>query len=476
MKQAITRKKYLESHGIYPESYNKFIKSLKDLFKKREDFLSLTKIREKTGLNAETLKKYLAAAVMLGDIRTFQGYYLGCSPFELIIADFGFGDTFSCPNCNKEVLLPLEVDELVCDCGIHYIKQDTGKWVYQPRIEYLGNASWKLESLTHPGEEFYEVRPFERYCSCPHHAIRGAYCKHLEQVTYIVANIVVDKIISDGKSKGTGGLVVIAAALRKWFDHRGKLQLLTYRALENAVEKSGLNLSKTAITRIVSKFTEKQVLSRAHLPLHCIEGKTLISLNPEILKQFLELGKSTIDSYTKSFKVQLPEHKTPFLKLDSVEYPDVMLPNSEFALSVDVNYCFPKPTPVRLELRDAQSHITLCSMMVRLNGEDVRSIPLRLNSLEIQAWVPEVELYCQDDKKEWHLVDHYLAGTRIFAPIIKISKTIADLYEVESFTQPGKFYKVNSVEKTCTCPAFVYHQSCKHLNVIESIGFSDIIH
>jgi ATP-dependent Clp protease ATP-binding subunit ClpC len=32
---------------------------LKVLFKKREDFLSLTKIREKTGLNAETLKKQL---------------------------------------------------------------------------------------------------------------------------------------------------------------------------------------------------------------------------------------------------------------------------------------------------------------------------------------------------------------------------------------------------------------------------------
>jgi hypothetical protein len=237
--------------------------------------------------------------------------------------------------------------------------------------------------------------------------------------------------------------------------------------LENAVEKSGLNLSKTAITRIVSKFTEKKVLRRAHLALHCIEGKTLISLNPEILKHFLELGKSTIDCYTKSFKVQLPEHKPSFLKLDYVEYPDIMLPHSEFALSVDVNYCFPKPTPVRLELRDAQSHTILRSATITLNGEDVASIPLKLNFPEIQTWIPEVELYCQDDKKEWRLFDHYLAGRRIFAPTIKMSKTAAGLYEVESFTQQGKFYEVDSIGKRCTCPAYVYHQSCKHLEMIE---------
>jgi hypothetical protein len=471
MKNRINRKKYFEDHEIYPEPYNNFIKFLKANFKKREDFLSLTKIREKTGLNPETLKKYLAAAVDLRDIRTYKGYFLGCSPYEIIDSKFVFGETFSCPSCNTEVLSPFEGDELVCDCGVHYIKQDTGKWVYQPRIDYLGDASWKLESFSSPGE-FYKVQPFADYCSCPDHTYHDTYCKHLKHVTHLVANIVFDKIISDSKFKATGGLIVITSALRSWFDHRKKLKPLTYRALENAIEKSGLNLSKTTLARIVSEFAKKQVLSRTYLPLPCTEGKTLISLNQEVLKHFLRLNKSTIDSYTQSFKVQMPEHKTPFLKLDNVMYSDIMLPNSEFALSVDVNYYFTKATPVRLELRDAQSHVMLRSCTVTLNGEDVTSIPLKLNSLKIQAWVPQVELYFQDDKKQWHLVDHYLAGRRIFAPTIKMSKTTKGLYEVESFSQPGKFYDVDAITKRCTCSAYIYRQSCKHLEMIENIDFS----
>jgi hypothetical protein len=313
------------------------------------------------------------------------------------------------------------------------------------------------------------VRPFDDYCSCPHHSIRGAHCKHLTQVTKLVANIVSDKIINDNKFKAAGGLIVIATALDRLLDHRKKLKQSTYRMLENAVEKSGLNLPKTTLAHIVSELAKKQVVSRTHLPLAYTEGKTLIDLNPEILKQFRELDKSIIASYTQSFIVQLPEHKVPFLKLDNVEYPSIMLPNSEFALSVDVNYCFTKPTPVRIELRDAQSHITLRSMMVRLNGEDVRSIPLKLHSLEIQVWVPEVELYCQDDEKEWHLFDRYLAGRPIFAPIIKMKKAVAGLYEVESFTKQGQFYEVDSIGKRCTCPAYTYHQSCKHLQLIENL-------
>ena len=474
MRQAITRKEILKKHGIYPESYRSFTRSLKTSFKKREDLLSQTKIRDATGQHPETLRKYLDAAVELGDLRPYQGYFIGCSPYELIVTKFGNGNRLSCPTCNEEVLPPSEGDELVCECGIHYIKQDTGKWVYKPRIEYLGAASWKIESLTHPSEEFYEVRPFEDYCSCPHHTTRGAYCKHLKQVTDIVANIVFDKLISDSKFKATGGLIVITSALRSWLDHRKKSKQLTYRALGNAIEKSGLTISKTALIRIISGFVEKQALQRVYSSLPSVEGKTLISLNQGILKQILELDKSAIDGYTQSFKVQLPEHRASFLKLDNVEYPGIMLPNSWFALSVDVNYCFSKPTPVRLELRDAQSHITLRSLTMTLNGEDVRSINLKLNSLKIQAWVPQVELYFQDDKKEWHLVDHYLAGRRIFAPIIKMNKTVAGLYEVESFSQPSKFYEVDSIGKICTCPAYVYHHTCKHLEMIENIGFSNI--
>jgi hypothetical protein len=474
MKQSITRKAILEKHGIYIESYRHFLRDLEKI-DKRTVFLSKNKIREITGQNSQTLTEYLKAAVELGDLRTCDGYFRGCPPFELIVSNFGFGDRLSCPSCNNEVLPSSESDEFACECGIHYIKQDTGKWVYKPRIEYLGNASWKLESLTCPGEEFYEVRPFDDYCSCPHHTVRGAHCKHLTQVTHLVANIVFDKIISDSKFKATGGLIVIATALDRLFDNRKKLKQLTYRMLGNALEKSGLNFSKTALSRIISDLAKKQVVSRTHRSLSFTDGKTLIDLNLGILKQFRELDKSVIDSYTQSFIVKLPEHRAPFLKLDNVEFPDVMLPNGEFALSVDVNYCFPKPTPVRLELRDAQSHTILRSFTIRLNGEDVRSIPLKLNSLKTQAWVPEVELYCRDDKKEWHLVDHYLAGKPIFAPTIKISDTVAGLYEVESFTQPGKFYEVDSIGKRCSCPAYTFHQSCKHLQIIENIAFSHVV-
>ena len=220
---------------------------------------------------------------------------------------------------------------------------------------------------------------------------------------------------------------------------------------------------------MVSEFAEKQVLRRTYLPLTCIEGKTLISLNQWVLKQFFKLDKSAIDSYTQSFKVQLPEHRASFLKLDSVEYPDIMLPNSEFALSVDVNYSFPKPTQVRLDLRDAQSHMTLGSLTVRLNGEDVTSINLNPKPLGNKVWIPQVELYCLNDKKEWNLADYYLTGRRIYSPTIKMNKNIEGLYEVESFSQPGKFYEVDSIGKTCTCPAYKYNHDCKHLQIIEKL-------
>lgn len=472
MKQTIPRKEaYLKEHGIYPESYRGFKRSLKKNFRKRKDLLSKTRIREATGQRPEVVEKYLKAAVELGDIRTCDAFYLGCPLLELITADFGHGQVTFCPTCNKEVILPLSDTELVCECGIHYVKQDT-KWVYKPRIEYLGNASWRLESLTHPDQEFYEVRPFDDYCSCPHHSVRGAHCKHLTQVTELVANIISDEVIGDSKFKATGGLIVIVTALDRFLDNRKKLKQLTYRMLGNAIEKHGLIFSKTALSRIVSDLAKKQAVSRTHLPLSYVEGKTLIDLNPEILKRFRELDKSIIDSYTQSFIIKLPEHREPFLKLDNVEYPDIILPNGEFALSVEVNYCFPKPTPVRLDLRDAQSHMTLRSFTIRLNGEDVRSIPLKLNSLETQAWVPQIELYCQDDKKEWHIADHYVVSRPIFSPKIIASKTVPSTYEVESFTEQGKFYEVDYVRKRCTCPAYSWNQPCKHLELVKDLYFS----
>lgn len=39
------------------------------------------------------------------------------------------------------------------------------------------------------------------------------------------------------------------------------------------------------------------------------------------------------------------------------------------------------------------------------------------------------------------------------------------LYEVRSFTDPNKTYVVDVVERTCTCPAFIYgvRVPCKHI-------------
>jgi hypothetical protein len=470
MRQSVTRKAILKKYGIYEESYRQFIRDLKDNFEKKKDRFHQTDIQKLTGHNAETIKKYLLAAHELGDLRRYYVYYIGCPPLELI----NLPDTITCRYCDNEVLLPTEGNEVVCECGIHYIKQNTDKWVYKPRIEYLDNASWRLESFKHPGKEFYEVRPFDDYCSCPHHSVQGAHCKHLTQVTGLVANIVSDKIISDSKIKAAGGLIVIATALDRFLDNRIKRKQSTYRMLGNAIEKSGLHSSKAALARIISVLAKKQAVSRTHLPHSYIEGKTLIDLNPEILKQFCKLDKSIIDSYTQSFIIKLPEHRTPFLKLDNVEYPDIVFPNGKFDLSVDVNYCFPKPTAVRLELKDAQSRTPLYSITIRLNGENIRSIPLKLNSLETQAWVPQIELYCQDDKKEWHLADNYLAGRPIFAPKIIASKIVQGTYEVESFTEQGRFYEVNYARKKCTCPAYSWNQPCKHLELVKDLYFSHL--
>jgi hypothetical protein len=463
MRNKISRNKYLKNHDIYPDSYSKFNQSLKKNFRKREDLLSQTRIQEATGQHPQTLKKYLDAAVELGDVRQCQAYFLGCSPYELILANFGFGDILFCPSCNKEVLLPSEGNELACNCGIHYIKRDTAKWIYQPQMKYLGDRSWKIESFSCPGE-FYVVRPFEGFCSCSHNSYHNAYCKHLKQVTEVIANIVLDRAISDRNFKANGELIVFSAVLRRWFDSRKKVKILTYRALGNEIEKSGLRISKVILTKIVTEFEEKQVLKRTN-----IKSKTFISVNQGVLMQFFELDKAYIDGYTQSFKVELPKNKASFLKLDSVEYPGINLPSCDFTLLAEINYYFPKPTPVRLDLQDAQSHMTLFSLAVRLNGEDVTSVNIKPEIQENRSWIPKVELYCQDDKKEWHLADHYLSNRKIFSPIIRMDKSKYGIYEVESFSEAGKFYKVDITKKQCTCLNYLFnHNYCKHLQAVET--------
>ena len=325
-----------------------------------------------------------------------------------------------------------------------------------------------MESLSASGE-FYTVRPFDGYCSCPHHRFRGAYCKHLKQVIALVANIYFEKAKCNNNFKGNEGLIVLTAVLRRWFDPRKKLKILTYRELGNEIEKLGFKLDKSQLSRVVSKFAETQVLKRTYLRLPGVEGKTLISVNQKVLNQFFDLDKQVIDSFTQSFKVELPENRTPFLKLDRVETPDIMLLNRDFTLTVNVNYYFPKPTDVRLDVQDAESHVTVSSLTVRLNGEDVKSIALTPEPLEKRAWIPQVQLYCLNGKEEWNLADYYLLGRRIYSPTIKINKNVEGLYEVESFSQPRKFYEVDSIRKRCTCPAYTYNHYCKHLQLIERL-------
>lgn len=462
------KKDCLEKYGIYPEAYDEFFKLVKKKFEKRKDLISQTRIRNETGKNAETIKKYLNAGVELGDIRPCEAYFIGCSPYELIITNFGQGDAIICPKCNKEVLPPIEGNEVVCNCGIHYSKQDASRWIYQPRLEYLGTDSWRLESLSVPGD-FYSVRPFDGYCSCAHHRYRGAYCKHLKNVVELFAQTMCFEKNLNANFKSGEGLAVITAVLRRWFDPRRRSKPLTYRELSNEVEKiSGLKLSRNRLAQIVAKFEEKQVLKRENRSLLGFEGKTLVALNPSVISEFNNLSKQIGDSLT--VKVDLSEEKMPFLKLDRVDNPRMMLPNAEFSMEVYVNYNLPEPTDIRLEVRDAESHMTSCCVTVHLNGEDVRCIRLYPKPFDKKMWIPQVELYSMNDKNEWCLSDYYLTGQRVFSPIIKANENKEGFYQVESFSEQGKFYDVDFLRKQCTCPDHMYNQKyCKHLQTIEKI-------
>lgn len=122
----------MKKQGIHPKSFKDFERELKRNFPKRRELITLTRIREATGKNPEQIKKYLRAMEQLHRIRRCPAYYLGCPTTELIVADFGFGSMALCPTCDSEILLPPGSSEVVCDCGVRYVKRPPSTWTYEP--------------------------------------------------------------------------------------------------------------------------------------------------------------------------------------------------------------------------------------------------------------------------------------------------------------------------------------------------------
>jgi hypothetical protein len=465
-------KEYLIEHGIYPESFKAFEKDLRRKFKKKKDLISLTRIRQATGRHPDLIKKYISAMVELHRIRHCPAYFFGCSQTELILVNFGFGDMAVCPTCSHDILLPSTSGQVICDCGVHYVERAPSKWTYEPRVTFLENGTWRLESFSVPGK-FYLVHPFERSCSCCHHHFRGAYCKHMKKVASLVASTVFSVIKDDFNSKSNEALSILTAVLRRWFDPRKYLKSITYRELRNEIEKiSGLKLSTHQIANVVSKFEEKRVLEKTRLPLPSVEGKVLITVNQSVLQQLLDYDtQKTEDLYSHCITVEFPIEK-PFLKLDMVDNADVMLPETEFTMNINVNFSLPKPTDIRLEVQDIESHVVAGSLIVRLNGEDVANFSLTAKPLRKKVWRPRVDLYRLNEKDEWCHADYYLSNC-VYSPTIKISESKRGVYEVESFSEPGKFYEVNLKQNCCSCPDHLYNSShCKHLKAAERMNDS----
>lgn len=45
-----------------------------------------------------------------------------------------------------------------------------------------------------------------------------------------------------------------------------------------------------------------------------------------------------------------------------------------------------------------------------------------------------------------------------------------DKFKVESSSKKGKFYVIDLEKKTCSCPAFIFRKSCKHLIAVQEFA------
>lgn len=48
------------------------------------------------------------------------------------------------------------------------------------------------------------------------------------------------------------------------------------------------------------------------------------------------------------------------------------------------------------------------------------------------------------------------------------------VYAVESFKQEGKTYQVSLIPERCTCPAFLHHGPCKHLQAARAERYREL--
>lgn len=108
----------------------KFEKKLEKTFDKKKDLFTQSRALKKTGSHPHQIKKWLPEMVRLHKLRKVNAYFLGCSPNELIVQDFGFGDVVICPKCNSEILCLLKgLSKVVCEkCGAEYDKDEKYRW------------------------------------------------------------------------------------------------------------------------------------------------------------------------------------------------------------------------------------------------------------------------------------------------------------------------------------------------------------
>lgn len=292
----------------------------------------------------------------------------------------------------------------------------------------------------------------------------------MKKTASLVASLIFNETMNNPKPVSNKSLAVITAVIRRWFDPRDYMRTVTYREIENDVEKiSLLKLKTPRISRIISKFEKKGVLKRTHDQTQGVGHKTLIRVNQWALRLFLKLGKEKIsNTHHEDIITEPPGEENSFLKLDRLVHDDVALPYIGFTVVVHVNYRFTKPTGIQLKALVEEGKKVIGFLRLHLNGEGVLRFNITPSPPREKAWRLKLELYRRDEKGEWRLADSYLSSRHIHTPTIIIQR--GGLCKVESFSKTGQFYDVDVLGNWCSCPDYLYnHNHCKHLRAAEKI-------